>query len=270
MTTDETVDCYNCGRSNPEWAQVCRSCGVPLRHGQARVVPTGRIPTDTNSLISIAAVIGVILGAVVLGIFLSSLNPTDPLVGEGAPTPTATPSPSAEPTAAPPSDTPEPTPSPTPALPGTIAFGSQLDANRQVTSPVETFTPPVAFAYSVTMPNGFGVSAIENEIAKIDDDGPRRSCSRADRSTIDPAATIGRLRHRHRRRLPRRVGARGVRVARVRRRNRRRARPLPLLRGLASRRCRRPRPRHRRRGERERAGSRGSCGAHRSRWWHRG
>ena len=98
MTTDETVDCYNCGRSNPEWAQVCRSCGVPLRHGQARVVPTGRIPTDTNSLLSIAAVIGVILGAVVLGIFLSSLNPTDPLVGEGAPTPTATPSPSAEPT----------------------------------------------------------------------------------------------------------------------------------------------------------------------------
>ena len=83
MTTDETVDCYNCGRSNPEWAQVCRSCGVPLRHGQARVVPTGRIPTDTNSLISIAAVIGVILGAVVLGIFLSSLNPTDPTRGRG-------------------------------------------------------------------------------------------------------------------------------------------------------------------------------------------
>ena len=130
MTTDETVDCYNCGRSNPEWAQVCRSCGVPLRHGQARVVPTGRIPTDTNSLISIAAVIGVILGAVVLGIFLSSLNPTDPIVGEGAPTPTATPSPTAEATEAPPSDTPEPTPSPTPALPGTIAFGDQLDANR--------------------------------------------------------------------------------------------------------------------------------------------
>ena len=185
MTTDETVDCYNCGRSNPEWAQVCRSCGVQLRHGQARVVPTGRIPTDTNSLISIAAVIGVILGAVVLGIFLSSLNPTDPIVGEGAPTPTATPSPTAEATEAPPSDTPEPTPSPTPALPGTIAFGSQLDANRQVTSPVETFTPPTAFAYSVAFPDA--VSLIENEIAKVDDDGetivlPRQSV------TIDPAA----------------------------------------------------------------------------------
>jgi hypothetical protein len=188
MTTDETVDCYNCGRSNPEWAQVCRSCGVPLRHGQARVAPTGRIPTDMNSLISIAAVIGVILGAVVLGIFLSSLNPTDPIVGQGAPTPTATPSPSAEPTAAPPSKTAKPTPSPTPALPGTIAFGSELDANRQVTSPVETFTPSVAFAYSVTMPNGFGVSAIENEIAKVDDDGETIILPR-DSVTIDPAAT---------------------------------------------------------------------------------
>ena len=191
MTTDETVDCYNCGRSNPEWAQVCRSCGVQLRHGQARVVPTGRIPTDTNSLISIAAVIGVILGAVVLGIFLSSLNPTDPIVGEGAPTPTATPSPTAEATTAPPSDTPEPTPSPTPALPGTIAFGDSLDANRAIANPVETFTPPTAFAYSVAMPSGFGVDAIENEIAKIDEDGvsetivlPRQSVP------VDPAATV--------------------------------------------------------------------------------
>jgi len=188
MTTDDTVDCYNCGRSNPEWAQVCRSCGVPLRHGQARVVPTGRIPTDTNSLISIAAVIGVILGAVVLGIFLSSLNPTDPLVGGGAPTPTATPSPSAEPTAAPPSDTPEPTPSPTPALPGTIAFGDSLDANRMVANPVETFTPPQAFAYSVSLPGGFGTDTIENEIAKIDDGAetivlPRQGVP------VDPAAT---------------------------------------------------------------------------------
>ena len=41
--TDETVDCFNCGRANPAWAQVCRSCGVPLRHGEARVAPTGRI-----------------------------------------------------------------------------------------------------------------------------------------------------------------------------------------------------------------------------------
>jgi hypothetical protein len=187
MTTDETVDCYNCGRSNPEWAQVCRSCGVPLRRGQASVLPAGRVPTDMSSLISIAAVIGTILGAVVIGLFVSSLNPTDPLVGGGLPTPTPTPIATPDPTAAP-TETPAPTPSPTPALPGTIAFGSSLDANRMVTTPVDTFTPPLAFAYSVSMDAAFGTNAIENEIAKLGDDGetivlPRQSVP------VDPAST---------------------------------------------------------------------------------
>ena len=184
MTTDETVDCYNCGRSNPEWAQVCRSCGVALRHGQTRIIPTGRIPTDTQSLISIGAVVGTIFAAVIIGLFLSGLNPTEP-VAAGPPTPTPSPSPTAEATPPPSSATPEPTPSPTPALPGTIAFGSQLDANRQVTEPVEVFTPPTAFAYSVSMPDAMNL--IENEIAKVDDDGetivlPRQSV------TINPPA----------------------------------------------------------------------------------
>jgi len=79
--TEETVDCFNCGRANPEWAQVCRSCGVALRHGEARVVPTGRFPGDRDSLISIAAVIGTIIGALLLGLFVSGLNPIDPSVG---------------------------------------------------------------------------------------------------------------------------------------------------------------------------------------------
>jgi hypothetical protein len=187
MTTDGTVDCYNCGRSNPEWAQVCRSCGVPLRHGQVRVVPTGRFPTDAGSLVSIASVIGVIVGAVLVGIFVSSLNPTDPIIGGGLPTPTATPSPSPEPSAAP-TNTPEPTPSPTPELPGRIAFGTELDPGRQVADPVKTFTPPMAFAYSVSLPGGFGTEAIENEIAKLNPGGanvvlPRQSVG------VDPAST---------------------------------------------------------------------------------
>jgi hypothetical protein len=186
MTTDQTVDCYNCGRSNPEWAQVCRSCGVQLRHGQTRVVPTGRFPTDTTSLVSIAAVIGVILGAVVIGLFISGLNPTEP-VAVGLPTPSPTPSATAEPTAAP-TDTPAPTPSPTPALPGTIAFGSALDANRVVSEPVETFTPSVAFAYSFTMPQAFGTNAIENEIAKVSDTGENIVLPR-DSVDVDPAAS---------------------------------------------------------------------------------
>ena len=117
--TDETVDCFNCGRANPEWAQVCRSCGVVLRHGQARIVPTGRYPTDRDSLISLAAVIGTIFAALLLGLFISSLNPIDPTVGAAAsPTPSPTASPSEAPASVAPSASTSvaPVPSPTPAL----------------------------------------------------------------------------------------------------------------------------------------------------------
>jgi len=187
--TDETVECFNCGRANPEWAQVCRSCGVPLRHGQTRVAPTGRFPTDRDSLVSIGAVIGTILAAVVLGVFVSGLNPSDPSLALATPTP----SPSVEPSIdasgpVTPTDTPAPTPSPTPALPGTLVFGSELDANRQVVTPVETFTPPVNFAYSVTLPDAFGANAIENEIAKVDD-GVERIVLARQAVPVDPAAT---------------------------------------------------------------------------------
>ena len=94
--TDETVDCFNCGSANPEWAQVCRSCGVALRHGEARMVAAGRVPTDRDSLVSIGAVIGTILAALVIGLFISSLNPTDPTVGRETPSPSATPEPTLE------------------------------------------------------------------------------------------------------------------------------------------------------------------------------
>lgn len=180
--TDETVDCFNCGRPNPEWAQVCRSCGVVLRHGEARVAPAGPFPTDQASLVSIGAVIGTILAAVLIGLFVSGLNPTTaPTVAQTTPSPSPTLEPTPEPSlAAAPTDTPAPTPTPTPALPGTIAFGSSLDEDRLVAEPVEVFTPGMAFAYSVQMPGGFGASAIENEIAKLEEAGenivlPRQS-----------------------------------------------------------------------------------------------
>jgi hypothetical protein len=188
MTTDETVDCYNCGRSNPEWAQVCRSCGVQLRHGETRVAPTGRFPTDATSLISIAAVIGTILGAVVIGIFVSSLNTTDSVAG-GLPSPSPTPLATVEPSAAAPTDTPAPTPEPTPALPGAIAFGRELDANRLVSDPMRVFTPPDPFAYSVTMPEAFGTNAIENEIAKLGGGGGENVVLPRQSVTVDPAAS---------------------------------------------------------------------------------
>ena len=167
--TDETVECFNCGRANPEWAQVCRSCGVPLRHGQANAAPAGRFPTDRNSLISIGAVVGTILAAVLLGVFVSSLNPSDPSLALATPSPSATPEATAEP-----SETPVPTESATPAatpvpLPGTLAFGSELDADGRVTQEVETFTPSMTFAYSVEVADGFGTNQIFNEVVRVDD-----------------------------------------------------------------------------------------------------
>jgi hypothetical protein len=188
--TDETVDCFNCGRANPAWAQVCRSCGVPLRHGEARVAPTGRIPTDQASLISIGAVVGTILLAVVLGLFVSNLNPTDPTVGQASPTPTVPPTVAPTPTPEPlPSDTPAPTPEPTPELPGTIAFGNALDDNRRIAEPKDAFVPGDTFAYSVEMPGTFGANAIENEIAKIGEDGSEEIVLPRQSVGVDPAAT---------------------------------------------------------------------------------
>ena len=167
--TDETVECFNCGRANPEWAQVCRSCGVPLRHGQANAAPSGRFPTDRNSLISIGAVVGTILAAVLLGVFVSSLNPSDPSLALATPSPSATPEPTAEPSETPiptPSATPDPTPVP---LPGTLAFGNELDADGRVVQEVETFTPSMTFAYSLEVADGLGTSQIFNEVVRVDD-----------------------------------------------------------------------------------------------------
>jgi hypothetical protein len=188
--TDETVDCFNCGSSNPAWAQVCRSCGVVLRHGETRIVPAERIPTDRDSLVSIAAVIGTIVAALVIGLFVSSLNPTDPTVGLASPSPTATPEPSPTESATPiPTDTPVPSATPVP-LPGTIAFGTTLDGNGNVTDPTDTFGPGTPFAYSVSMPNGFGGTPLENEVALVAEDGTETIVLERDPVAVDPAATV--------------------------------------------------------------------------------
>lgn len=167
---DELVDCFNCGRSNPEWAQVCRSCGVPLRHGDPLLAPSGRIPTDRDSLISIGAVIGTILLAVVLGLIVSGLNPTEPTVGRGTPSPSASPTPEPSESSVP-SDTPAPTPTPVAGPPGTLVFGTDLDENRRIVEPVNTFTPGMTFAYSIEVPEPFGVSTVGEQIVRILADG---------------------------------------------------------------------------------------------------
>jgi hypothetical protein len=194
--TEETVDCFNCGRANPEWAQVCRSCGVALRHGQERIVPTGRYPTDRDSIISIASVIGTILLAVLLGLFVSNLNPTDPTVGQGGPSPTPTVEP-ATPTEAP-SVAPSvsvsvaPVASAPPALPGTVVFGTTLDGNKQVTDPTESFTPGMTFAHSIVNSAPFGAATIGEQVLRINDDGTDGDTivgAAQNQLSVDPAAS---------------------------------------------------------------------------------
>ena len=183
--TEETVDCFNCGRANPEWAQVCRSCGVALRHGEARIVPAGPFPTDQTSLISIGAVVGTILAAVLIGLFVSGLNTTDPTVGQATPTPSPSVEPSLEPSVEPsvePSI--EPTPVPTPELRGTLAFGTGLDNAGAVTGATDTFTPGVNFAYALTIPGGLGATPMRNEISRTSDPA---EVVQDDELTIDPA-----------------------------------------------------------------------------------
>jgi hypothetical protein len=192
--TDETVDCFNCGRANPEWAQVCRSCGVVLRHGEARIVPAGRYPTDRDSLISLAAVIGTIVGALLLGLFVSSLNPIDPAVGLApSPTPSPTATPTEVPSVAPSvSASAAVTPSPTPALPGTVVFGTQLDANKQVVEAVDTFTPGMTFAHSITSTAPFGAATIGESVVRVNDDGTPGEeivAAAGNQLRVDPAAT---------------------------------------------------------------------------------
>ena len=183
--TEETVDCFNCGRANPEWAQVCRSCGVALRHGEARIVPTGPFPTDPTSLISIGAVIGTILAAVLIGLFVSSLNPTDPSFADATATPSPSLAPSVEASAEPiPSDTPEATPEPTPKLRGTLAFGTGLDNAGNITGETDSFGPNVNFAYALTIPGGVGGTPMRNEISRRSEP---RAVVQDDELTIDPA-----------------------------------------------------------------------------------
>ncbi len=142
-----------------------------MRSSQAGAPPSGRVPTDQNSIVSIAAALGTILLAVVIGLFIAGLNPTDPSVGLATPTPeptiTPTPEPSLEPSIAP-TATPEPTPVP---LPATVLFGTTLDANRVVVDPTETFTPAMTFAHSISSTEPFGADLIGEAVVRLNEDG---------------------------------------------------------------------------------------------------
>ncbi len=171
----ETIDCPNCGRPNPGWAQVCRNCGFSLRGALTRSVgkPEKAFPTDQTSLLSIGAAVGSIVLAVVLGLLFSAMNPTPPTVGVSS-SPTPSPVPAFSPSAAPvfsPSAAAAETPSPTPALPATITFGTGLSASKAVTGKTDTFGPGSAFAHSVAAAEPFGVRTLYETVVRVAADG---------------------------------------------------------------------------------------------------
>jgi hypothetical protein len=171
----ETIDCPNCGRPNPGWAQVCRTCGFSLSRKVARSVgrPQRPFPTDQASLLSIGAAVGSIVLAIVLGMIFSAMNPTQPTVGVSV-SPSPSPSPTAAPTLPPepsPSIVAEETPSPTPELPDTITFGTGLTASKTISGKTDTFGPGSTFAHSVSAKEPFGVSTLYETVVRVADDG---------------------------------------------------------------------------------------------------
>jgi hypothetical protein len=166
----ETVECPNCGRANPSWAQVCRNCGRSLRRDLSRPVsrPVTPFPTDQASLISVGAAVASIAAAIALGLLFSAINPTQPTIGlTSAPTNTPSPSPTATPSLAP-TPTPHPTPKPTPKPAGSITFGSALNrTTKQVINPTDAFSPGSLFAYSVATVQPFGVNTLAVEVSKV-------------------------------------------------------------------------------------------------------
>jgi hypothetical protein len=171
--TGETVDCYNCGRANPEWAQVCRSCGVPLRRGRRTSTSSGWLPTDRDSLVSIGAALATIVAAIVIGLVVSGMLPEAAPIAETTPSPTASPTPRATPSVLPSEEaSTEPTAEPTPELIGTVTFGTGINAStKEATGVTDTLGPGVAFCHSVALTEPFGVSQIQEEVLRVGSDG---------------------------------------------------------------------------------------------------
>jgi hypothetical protein len=166
----DTVECFNCGHANPSWAQVCRQCGFAIRpDGPASAGPRGIFPTDQASLISIGGTLGAIVLAIVLGLFVSGMIPAAPNVPDttSSPAPSGTPLPSAS-VAPSVSQGVATSATPAPSLPGTVTFGTGLDATtRAVTGATTSFHAGVAFAHSIKLSAPFGVNTVQEEVIKL-------------------------------------------------------------------------------------------------------
>jgi hypothetical protein len=189
----DSVECYNCGRANPAWAQVCRSCGVPMRAGAASAQSSGPIPTDRDSLISIASTLAAIAAAVVLGLVLAGMIPEAPPVAEisASPDPSlaTTPSGSALPSAA---QSAAASAEPSAPLLGTIAFGTGLDGSQAVTGETDTFGPGSAFCHSRRLRERFRVDQIQEEVLRVEEDGSLTEVQPRSGSnlSVDPEARV--------------------------------------------------------------------------------
>ena len=168
----DTVECFNCGHANPSWAQVCHQCGFALQPGgRPSGGPRGIFPTDQASLISIGATLGAIVLAIGLGIFFAGLLPPAPNVALETPSPSPSPTPLPSASLAP--SAPEsvaPSVVATPVLPGTITFGTGLNAEtREVTNPTAAFVAGTGFAHSIKLTQTFAVNTIQEEITRVAD-----------------------------------------------------------------------------------------------------
>ena len=225
--TDETVDCFNCGRANPGVG-----AGVPIVRranpatAKERTALDGPDPDRSDSLISIAAPSATILVAVLIGLFIAGLNPTDPSVGLATPTP--------EPTARADAGAERRRHRlrrPRPPHRRRFRFRARSPSERRSTRiarssiRVETFTPSMTFALlGDSCPEPFGADLDRERGGRLDEDGRtghdrdqaqnqlgRRSCRddasgtssaprRTSFATGGRASTWPRLRRRHARR----------------------------------------------------------------------
>jgi len=133
--------------------------------------PSGPIPTDRDSLFSIAPALATIGAAIIFGIVLSGMLPeAQAVVASGSPTPSASVPASAS--QVPASASAKPTPRPTPELIGSITFGTQLDdSTQEVIDQTRQFPSGGTFCHSIALPEPFGVSEYQEEVLKITGNG---------------------------------------------------------------------------------------------------
>ena len=194
-----SVECANCGRANPPWAQVCRSCGASMQQAESDAATASGLPgplatVDQGSLLAIGGALGTIAAAIIIGAIIGGILPPAPPIAEATPTPN--PSASSEPTPEPsidPSASINPSATIPPTLPGTLTFGLGLNSETQrVTNPTDTFTPGTTFAHSIELSAPFGVTQIGEGVWAIAEDGTETQAINPDENqlTVDPEASI--------------------------------------------------------------------------------